>query len=320
MSDGHDIGAVAAWALGACPDDEAAELEAHLASCTSCRAEAARLRDAAGWLAGAQAAAPPDRLRESVLAAAGRRRRPSVTAVAQLARPYASQVAALDGLLSELTAQDWDALAAPHRTVRRTIAHLAENDAMVAGDLGLAQVVAPVPEVRRTWREQAEAVLNRVSAAEATMLDRPVRLAGRRPIRRPLRDALVQRAFETWVHADDVRAAVHRSPVPLSPEQVQMIVSLGVRLLPAALQAMGLARPGRTAWLILSGPGRGEWLLPLAPGTPAGAADLTIGAEAVEFCQLMAGRRSVDAFEHTVDRDPAVAIDVLRAASTLACE
>ena len=56
----------------------------------------------------------------------------------------------------------------------------------------------------------------------------------------PLRAALVQRAFETWVHLEDVRSHA----VTPSPEQVRRIVSLAVNLMPAALAAQGLRGPG----------------------------------------------------------------------------
>src|SRR6266542_2230114 len=101
MTGSHDADAVAVWVLGACPPDEAERVEAHLAGCPSCAAEASRLRQAASSLGAAGATMPPPALRDSVLSAAHARRRPSAPAVSELARPYAGQVAALDALLSE---------------------------------------------------------------------------------------------------------------------------------------------------------------------------------------------------------------------------
>jgi RNA polymerase sigma-70 factor (ECF subfamily) len=63
-------------------------------------------------------------------------------------------------------------------------------------------------------------------------LDREVRLAGRAGVRRPVRDALVQRTFETWTHRDDIGAT--RTVAP--PEQVHRIIDLAVTLLPDARQ------------------------------------------------------------------------------------
>lgn len=57
-----------AYALDALAPDEAAAFERHLQSCESCRAEVESLREASGALADTVAAAPPERLRSSVLA------------------------------------------------------------------------------------------------------------------------------------------------------------------------------------------------------------------------------------------------------------
>ena len=68
MSDIHALSG--AYALDALHDIERAEFDRHLASCDSCRAEVASLRDAAGHLADVSAAPPPPDLRAKVLAGA----------------------------------------------------------------------------------------------------------------------------------------------------------------------------------------------------------------------------------------------------------
>ena len=68
MSDIHALSG--AYALDALNDLERAEFERHLATCDSCRAEVASLRDAAGHLADASASSPPSGLREQILAKA----------------------------------------------------------------------------------------------------------------------------------------------------------------------------------------------------------------------------------------------------------
>ena len=62
--------ALGAYAAGALEEGEAAEVEAHLATCAACRAEADQLGRAAAWLGAGQDLAPPERLRDAVLAAA----------------------------------------------------------------------------------------------------------------------------------------------------------------------------------------------------------------------------------------------------------
>jgi len=68
MSDIHALSG--AYALDALHDLERAEFERHLATCDSCRVEVESLRDAAGHLADASAAAPPANLRAQILAGA----------------------------------------------------------------------------------------------------------------------------------------------------------------------------------------------------------------------------------------------------------
>jgi hypothetical protein len=63
-----------AYALDALGEADRENFERHLLGCEACRAEAASLRDAAGWLAEPAAAVPPPRLREQVLAEAARTR------------------------------------------------------------------------------------------------------------------------------------------------------------------------------------------------------------------------------------------------------
>lgn len=68
MSDIHALSG--AYAVDAVHDLERAEFERHLASCDSCRAEVASLRDAAGHLADVSASPPPPGLRAQVLSEA----------------------------------------------------------------------------------------------------------------------------------------------------------------------------------------------------------------------------------------------------------
>src|SRR5262249_13867218 len=157
---------------------------------------------------------------------------------------------------------------------------------------------------------QADAMLAGVAEAD---LDRMVRLAGRgrRPVR-TLHDALVQRAFETWTHRDDI-GAIYTIP---SPEQVHRIVQLAVALLPAALRVSDPAHADRAWRLVLHGSGGGDWTV------PAGTArvEVTVGADAADFTRLAANRRSPRTLPHTVTGDRALAEAILRAAATLGCD
>jgi hypothetical protein len=51
------------YAVGACDPDTAASVERHLAVCAECTTEEGRLREAASWIGGVEAVAPPPGLR-----------------------------------------------------------------------------------------------------------------------------------------------------------------------------------------------------------------------------------------------------------------
>lgn len=95
---------------------------------------------------------------------------------------------------------------------------------------------AAVPEYRR-WREQAGLLLSRVAAGSEVLLGVEVALAGARPARAPLRQAMIQRTFETWAHTDDIRAAIGRAKAEPRPQHVHMIAEFGLALLPRAARA-----------------------------------------------------------------------------------
>jgi hypothetical protein len=320
--------------LDACDADENAAVEAHLSTCDSCAAEARRLRSAAGWLGADRPVAAPAALRHAVLARARQVRPPARART--LVAAYASQAALLDEALTQLVAavgpDAWELPEGHHRTVGGVVEHLARNDAMLAADIGLhigsaGAVPTGGPEVRHAWRRQTEILVQ--GLADIADLDRPVRLAsaaGPQPGR--LRDALVQRAFETWIHLEDLGATVdledlgstvHMPQSTPPPEQLRRIVDLAAGLLPAALRAAGLTVVLR---LVLGGTGGGDWRI--TTGTVATDlttdADLTIRADLAEFARLIAGRRSQSTLRYTAAGDQDLAARVLRVAATLGCD
>ncbi|MFP3967798.1 maleylpyruvate isomerase family mycothiol-dependent enzyme, partial [Actinomadura fulvescens] len=240
-----------------------------------------------------------------------------VEPVAGLAGAYAAQVALMDELLMSLSPGLWRTPLQRYGSVRELIAHLTGNDARFAADLGLPQ---PARHGHHdAWHAQARAVVEGVSG-DVALLDREASLAGARPVRAPARSALVQRTFETWTHADDIRAVAGRPRVPPPAGHLRLIVELGIGLLPRALRVLRREHPGATARLVLTGPGAGEWTVPLALGGEPGPPDVTITAGAEDFCRLLAGRRAPGSFPHRAQGDPAVVADVLHAASTLGCD
>ncbi len=305
-----------AWALDSCEPDEATRIEEHLRDCPDCAAQARRLSSAASWLGLEHISRPAPGLRESVLAAARARRPPTV--LRMLIAAYADQVAVLDEVLRATAPADWVLADSRHATLAGLIAHLAGNDRMLATDLGLPAipVVATGPATRVAWREQSDLLTRGLE--RGADLDRQVRLAGAGEPRGPLRDALVQRAFETWTHLEDASSALGRPGVAPPDDQVRRIVDLAARLLPQALAARGVSRPGYAVRLVLDGPGGGEWRFPLDRSAPT--RQLTIRASALEFARLVANRRTPEAVIHHVEGDRDLAIQVLAVAATLGCD
>ncbi|MER6577786.1 maleylpyruvate isomerase family mycothiol-dependent enzyme [Nonomuraea sp. NPDC001023] len=256
---------------------------------------------------------PPPGLRTAVLSGARRRRAPAAGGVASVTVPYAEQVALMDDLLAELSPAQWDTPIARHGTVRDLVGHLTANDATVAAFMGLPGAGA-APEHRR-WREQAGALLDRLSRAGEVLLGVEVALAGVRPARAPLRQALIQRTFETWTHADDIRAATGRPPAPPRAGHVRLIAGFGLALLPRALRG---PRPDVSVTVVLTGPGGGTWTVPLSRTPGAGAGVISAGA--VDFCRLVAGRWPPDTFPHASEGDRQLTRDLIRAAATLGCD
>jgi hypothetical protein len=130
-------------------------------------------------------------------------------------------------------------------------------------------------------------------------------------------DAALGQAFETWIHTDDLRAALGRPPRPPGPAHLHGVLAMGMRRLPPALRALGLERPGRAVAVRLEGPGGGTWTVPPAGTGPPAA---TVTAPATDFFYLMGNRRDPAAVATAVTGDRALAAGLLRAAATLGCD
>lgn len=259
---------------------------------------------------------PPASLRDRVLAAALDVRAAAPAATGDLLDPLTTQVAAFAGLLAALTEEQWRLPSGPYRTVQDLVTHLADSDRLVADDIGVSASAGLAPP--RRWRGQNDGIIRTVAGADVALLSRPVPLAGAPGVRRPLVEALTQRAFETWIHAEDLRATV-RLPAQTPPaEHVDRIVRFGLALLPAAMDAAGRGRPG---WVLLrlGGPGGGAHRVTLSSATTATTDPPTaeIGLDADGFCRLMAGRATPAA---TVRGDRRAAADLLTVAATLGCD
>ncbi|MEV6598790.1 maleylpyruvate isomerase family mycothiol-dependent enzyme [Actinoplanes sp. NPDC051346] len=330
-----------AWALQACSPLEDSVVRAHLHGCAACAAEARALRAAVEAL-DRECLPPPATTIAPLGVAANALRRPAPPAP-PYAAPYAAQVAALDLMLSGLAADDWDRVAAYGEwSVHDLLIHLTATDGLIASALGLT-VEPPVEpgddpvsrtramldvlrnrsteDTRRSWRAQADAVCR-------TLLRHPSLAAGTVVLGLPLtvRDALVARAFETWIHIEDIAAAAARPSVTPLPEHVHLMADLAARMLPHVIARRAVTPAGRQVRLHLTGPGGGTWTVPAAPPATAlrastGPVELVPSAEViveiVEFCRLVGGRREPERIGAELRGDPVLARELLAAAPGL---
>ena len=131
----------------------------------------------------------------------------------------------------------------------------------------------------------------------------------------PVAHVYLNRAFETWIHADDIRLATGRPADPPLPEHLRDLADLHIRSLPLALQLSGRDHAGGGARIRLSGAVTEEWFISLSRNTSAdaGRPSVSITADALEFCYLAANRRTQEAVPLTMTGDREIAADVLAA-------
>lgn len=350
-----------AWALSACSAEETAAVEAHLGDCAPCAEEALRLRDAVALLHTDRDLDLDPLLRFRVLEnCLGRR--PARIPVPVWATPYDAETARLDALLRDIGDAEWHApvrlkwfegeqQVSRRTTVAGVIGHLMTVDGLVAGALGLDDPLGPnaprVPTqrtevfwrtadlpptrtVREPWRDQSHTLIRTVSFAGHGVAELAVSYGD---FDLPLRDSLLDRAFECWMHAGDIADAVDYPYEPPSGAHLHRMIDLAARLLPAALadrrraglagparQLVAAGAPGRSLHLEVEGSGGGNWYIALDSPAAVGSADRAVAQVAldgVEFCRLVAGHVSPQEAAAGQDGDREAIRDVLFAAASL---
>ncbi|WP_434099865.1 zf-HC2 domain-containing protein [Streptomyces viridosporus] len=352
-----------AWALAACSPAEAEAVEEHLGGCGPCADEALRLREAVGLLQRPESLDLDPGLRTRVLESCLERRPPRIP-VPEWAAAYDAETARLDALLQDFGDAEWHApvrlrwYEADEASTRRTtvagvIAHLLTVDGLVAVALGLEDPLGdvraerptpaarteaywraahfpPTRSVRAPWREQSHHLVRTASFTGG---------AGRMTVsygdfELPLRDAMLDRAFECWVHAEDIAEAVDYPYDPPSGRHLHGMVDLAARMLPVVLEARrrsGLAspverrlvaagEPGRSLRLEIEGSGGGEWLIPLDSPAAKGSVEhevAHVALDGAEFCRLAAGHVPPQEAAVGQEGDREAIRDVLLAAASL---
>jgi uncharacterized protein (TIGR03083 family) len=268
------------------------------------------------------------------LARAASRRPATVDPAVEL---YLAQSAAFAATVGALPDDSLDATTANGLTARELVVHVAAQesllaqlvgtptlDAVRATDIGARTAAAlveladqPLDVVVAAWRAAVEA--NRRWALGAPTA--PAATTGStewQGVTLSSHDAIVVRAFETWVHDEDLRQVLHLPPRAPEPHHLALMTDLAGRSLGLSLGLAGRRRPGRTARLVLTGAGGGEWLVAMGGDEPVGAVDVTVIADAVEWCRLVGDRTTPDALRVDVEGDRALAEDLLASASALA--
>ncbi|MER5348830.1 zf-HC2 domain-containing protein [Kitasatospora sp. NPDC002551] len=387
-----------AWALGAVPPREAADVEAHLSGCPECAEEGERLREAAGWLSVEEPLDQPAALRQQVLDWC-LARRPADLPVPAWGVPYAAETAKLDALLRDLGPEEWQEVAelpwhggTEYLRPAEVLCHLAAVDGYLAVALGLPDPVPggpgagsapaagrrvppqeaalpPLPRVPQQGGPRWTRITDRTARLTAEQAGQPpqrVRARWRRHCHElvrsaalapqgntpvdfgfatvPLRDAFVDRAFECYMHGEDVARAVAYPYDPPAPQHLRLMIDLAVRMLPLALAGQRAAHPeltgaavgvpdgwpdggtgaggrtGRQLRLVIDGPAAGEWLIPLDgpdAGPPGGEPVAAMVLDGLEFCQLAAAHRDPDRLPVGEHGDRAAIREVLRATPLL---
>jgi uncharacterized protein (TIGR03083 family) len=291
-----------AYALDACEPDETVAIEAVLARRPDLAQEAVRLSRAATWIGATEALDPPSGLRGNVIGTArtrraGERDDPVIDLYRAQSERFAHAVELVaDGVLDETTTNGL--------TARDLVIHEAAQESLLAQAVG----ETPVPEITETDIEA------RTAAFVERLADRPLDdaialwraavdancswaalpqagSANWRGLELDRNDAIIVRAFETWIHTDDLRRAAGLPGAPPDPHHLELMSDLAGRTLSTALGLVDRTHAGKTARLVLTGDGGGEWLVAMdGSGLGAGDPDVTLTANVVDWCMVVGDR------------------------------
>jgi uncharacterized protein (TIGR03083 family) len=185
--------------------------------------------------------------------------------------------------------------------------HVESTQAAAIGQAGLAPA-----RTRAEWREAANRTLDLVRSAD------PAAKVALHGMRLPVRALLLVRAFELWIHENDIRQAIGWAPSVADASTLRMMADLAARLLPGAAARAGVHEPAEIH-LVLTGPGGGTWDVAVGDHQP-GPAAVTIVTDTVGFCRLAGNRVTPAQLDPYVTGDAELAADVLAAATKLALD
>ena len=322
-----------AWALDALDDAQRAELDEALAGSERLRRAAEGLQHAVALLGELDADAPPPTVRARLLSEI--RRCPAATAHVIPSSPVdvvGAQIDAVRALLESLRPQDWQAQAAPYPwSVHGLAAHLLVSERYTAHVLGLeqfdgfgadaddrdhlalgaaiieAEVGRPPAHTAAEWHARASATIGAVGAWPPPERERSVSFHGW-PL--SVSAVLIVRGFEMWTHADDIRRATGRPVEAPAPSDLRAMSTYSVNSLPLLVPQLS----HRSARVVLTGPGGGTFDL----GMPSGERALTLVADVVDYCRLVARRIEPDDLRSTTEGDRGLARELMAASRVFA--
>ena len=139
-------------------------------------------------------------------------------------------------------------------------------------------------------------------------------------LRIPVSLLLIVRAFELWVHDNDIRHAAGLRPSVPDPATLSLMSDLAARLLPAPPPGPGVHEP-MSLHLVLTGPGGGTWDVAIGQGAgrDPGQEGVVIVTDAVGF-RLAANRLTPAEPARTSPGSEAGRPSVLTTATTLALD
>jgi uncharacterized protein (TIGR03083 family) len=253
---------------------------------------------------------------------------------------FTEVVAQMDALLAGLDDADWLAPSIRGLDVQGLIGHLvgvelaffhALTGASDGSSFDHVESTQPVADAQRgrpateTFADWRRATARSRTAVEAAPADAAPSFYG---IALPMDELLVVRAFELWVHHEDVRRATSRPPAAPEPAVLARMTELAAALLPAGLARAGTQRrrsDPAVVRLVLTGPGGGTWHVPL-DGSPAGhpkpraLATARVVLDAVDFCRVVGNRAGLDTVDALVSGDHDQVRDLFVGAAALALD
>jgi uncharacterized protein (TIGR03083 family) len=288
-------------------------------------------------LAEGEALDVPAALRERVLARAADQRTPGgvVAPPARItgAEAFARIVDRLGVLLRSLDPADWERSPLGYRDVQGLVGHLigveegfvavlhGEADRAVGSDHramarpGVDRQAGQAPTTTvDAWTSVTSAALTAIAGRDLGAV------VGFYGTSFTLDDLLVLRAFEMWIHDEDIRRVTGRELLDPDPEVLARMVEVAVSILPGGVALAGRARQGQAVRLVLTGASGGTWDVALDGTEVSGPTDARVVVDAAAFCRVIGNREDAASVGAVITGSAAAAEDLLVGASALALD